>query len=115
MKCIYATIAIVSIFMQTSCVSKTKIKQSSENPPSKTLFDTTSIGNLRMKNRFIRASVGDSAPGGVVNMAMLKRYYHLAQGGVGTIITGYTLVDGDEKEMGIMGMYHDSFIAGTGN
>lgn len=79
----------------------------------KSLFDTTKICGMTLKNRFFRASVGDHSPDGSVNDRMLQRYCRLAEGGVGTIMTGYTLVDSCEKDMGIMGIYDDSFIAGN--
>ncbi|MCM1050493.1 MAG: NADH:flavin oxidoreductase [Paenibacillus sp.] len=79
----------------------------------KTLFQETRIGNLTLKNRFVRASMGDHAPDGKVNSAMIDRYRATARGGVGTILTGYTLVDEAEKGMAIMGMYDDSFIPGN--
>ncbi len=79
----------------------------------KSLFDVTKIGPMILKNRFFRASVGDHNLTGAVDENMINRYTLLAAGGVGTIITGYTLVDGVEKDMGIMGMYDDSFIHGN--
>lgn len=79
----------------------------------KSLFDTTKIGTMTLKNRFFRASVGDHNLKGYVDNNILHRYDLLAAGGVGTIVTGYTLVDGIEKDMGIMGMYDDSFIPGN--
>lgn len=80
---------------------------------NKSLFDTTKIGTMTLKNRFFRASVGDHNPTCAVDDRMLIRYENLAAGGVGTIITGYTLVDSAEKNMAIMGMYDDSFIEGN--
>lgn len=79
----------------------------------KTLFQKTAIKKLTLKNRFIRASIGDSAPDGKVNSGILDRYRASALGGVGAILTGYTLVDSVEKGMGIMAMYDDSFIPGN--
>ena len=81
--------------------------------PLKSLFDTTSIAGVEMRNRFIRASVGDVSADNKVNDEMIERYVALAKGGVGTILTGFTLVDGAERGAGIMGMYDDSMIAGN--
>lgn len=76
----------------------------------KTLFDKTSIGNMLLKNRFIRASVGDHTPKGQLTDEIINKYVALAQGGVGTILTGFTLVDEAEKGMNILSMYNDGFI-----
>lgn len=78
----------------------------------KTLFDKTSIDEMQLKNRFIRASVGDHTLGGKVTDEVIDRYVTLAKGGVGTILTGYTLVDKSEKKMNILSMYGDTFIEG---
>lgn len=93
--------------METSSINSTAMKFS-----KKTLFDETFIGSMRLKNRFIRASVGDHVPGGKVTEELLKRYETLAKGGVGTILTGFTLVDKGEKNMNILSMYDDTFIEG---
>ncbi|MGL4909151.1 MAG: NADH:flavin oxidoreductase [Bacteroidales bacterium] len=77
----------------------------------KTLLDNTYIGSLKLKNRFVRASVGDVTQQGTLNKQQtLSLYTQLAQGGVGTILTGYTIVDEAEKNQNIFAMYNDSFI-----
>ncbi|MDQ7094362.1 NADH:flavin oxidoreductase [Desulfosporosinus sp. PR] len=76
----------------------------------KTLLDETKIGNMHLKNRFIRSSVGDKTPNGRVTEGMLKTYATLAAGGVGTIITGFTLVDEAEGFYSMPAIYNDSFI-----
>ncbi|MCC8096758.1 MAG: NADH:flavin oxidoreductase [Tannerellaceae bacterium] len=78
----------------------------------KTLFDETYIGRMKLKNRFVRASVGDHTEDGKVTDKIIDRYVALAAGGVGTILTGYTLVDEAEKETNILAMYNDEFIDG---
>lgn len=80
--------------------------------PQKTLFDATTIGNMQLKNRFVRASVGDRTATGEVTDEIIERYTALAKGGVGTILTGFTLVDESEKSMNILSMYDDRFIDG---
>ena len=80
---------------------------------TKKLFDETHIGNMKLKNRFIRASVQDRTSTGEVTDKIVEHYVSLAKGGVGTILTGYTLINPSEKGMNIMAMYDDTFIAGT--
>ncbi|HWQ42673.1 MAG TPA: NADH:flavin oxidoreductase [Desulfosporosinus sp.] len=76
----------------------------------KTLLDSTKIGSMTLKNRFIRAAIGDSAVGGHLTASMLELYGSLAKGGVGTIITGFTLVDEAEGLFPMPAMYADSFV-----
>ncbi|MDR0999836.1 MAG: NADH:flavin oxidoreductase [Clostridiales bacterium] len=78
----------------------------------KTLFDTTHVENMVLKNRFIRAAIGEKTTDGHVNQYILDLYTNLAQGGVGTMITGFTLVDESEKSYPIMAFYDDSFADG---
>ncbi len=76
----------------------------------KSLFDVIQIGSLTLKNRFVRSSVSDHVSRGVYDAKTIDKYIALARGGVGTIITGYTLVDSVERNMGITAMYDESFI-----
>lgn len=76
----------------------------------KKLLDTTRIGNMTLKNRFIRSAIGDYAVDGHLNEKNFETYENLAKGGVGTIITGFALVDEAEKSAPIFSMYDDSFI-----
>jgi 2,4-dienoyl-CoA reductase-like NADH-dependent reductase (Old Yellow Enzyme family) len=78
----------------------------------KTLFDKTQLGQMSLKNRFIRAAVGEKTSNGQVNENILKLYKKLAQGGTGTLITGFTLVDEAEKNFPMMACYNDSFHEG---
>lgn len=88
-----------------------KMEQEVKN--TKSLFDETTIGKIKLKNRFVRASVGDDTPTGEVLDKTVERYEQLAKGGVGTILTGYTLIDASEQNMGILSMYDDRFISGA--
>ena len=76
----------------------------------KRMLDTTKIGNMTLKNRFIRSAIGDYAIDGHLNEGILETYENLAKGGVGTIITGFALVDEAEKSAPMLSMYEDSFI-----
>lgn len=91
---------------------ETSTEPSTAAAPPKTLFDETSIGPMQMKNRFVRASVSDPTPNGKVTDELLNLYESLAKGGVGTILTGYTVVGRNEKNMNILAMYDDTFIEG---
>lgn len=75
------------------------------------LFDVTNLKSLKLKNRFVRAAIGEKTNDGRVNDGILSLYTELAKGGVGTIITGLTLVDEDERNAPIFAIYDDSFIA----
>lgn len=81
-----------------------------EQAKKKSLFDETVIGSLKLKNRFIRASVGDHVQNEIISDKVIETYKTLAKGGVGTILTGYTLIDKAEKEMNILPIYDDKFI-----
>jgi 2,4-dienoyl-CoA reductase-like NADH-dependent reductase (Old Yellow Enzyme family) len=76
----------------------------------KTLLDTTKIGGMTLKNRFIRAATADQAIGGHLTETMLEVNESLAKGGVGTIITSFTLVDEAEGSFPLPAMYADSFV-----
>jgi 2,4-dienoyl-CoA reductase-like NADH-dependent reductase (Old Yellow Enzyme family) len=78
----------------------------------KTLFDTTALNGLSLKNRFIRAAVGEKTADGAVNEHILGVYRDLSRGGAGTLITGFTLVDEAEKLFPIFALYNDSFMEG---
>ncbi|MGL5272599.1 MAG: NADH:flavin oxidoreductase [Phocaeicola sp.] len=98
----------VKLYMKESIASPLVVNESH----NKTLLDTTKIGNLKLKNRFVRASVSDKSKQGVLDKEVSFPIYEaLAKGGVGTILTGYTMVDESEKGMNIFGMYDDNFIA----
>lgn len=76
----------------------------------KRLFQESRIGNLILKNRFIRSSIGDHTPDGRITQAIIDKYRAQAEGGVSTVITGFTLVDEAEKEAEIARIYDNSFI-----
>jgi 2,4-dienoyl-CoA reductase-like NADH-dependent reductase (Old Yellow Enzyme family) len=81
----------------------------------KTLFDTTHVGTMTLKNRFVRAAIDEKTTNGQMNQHILDLYKKLAQGGVGTVITGATLVDETEKSYPKMAFYDDSFADGHKN
>jgi 2,4-dienoyl-CoA reductase-like NADH-dependent reductase (Old Yellow Enzyme family) len=65
---------------------------------------------MTLKNRFIRAATADVSKNGHLNEGTFHEYETLAAGGVGTIITGYTLVDEAENLFPIPAIYHDRFL-----
>lgn len=92
-------------------IQETKITSIENSNNMKTLLDDTQIGNLNMKNRFVRASIGDKTSHGFFNKEKTTELYvNLAKGGVGTILSGYTVIDEKEKEMDIFAIYDDKFI-----
>lgn len=79
----------------------------------KQLFEPANIGNIKVKNRFIRSATweGMAEENGHLNNTIFQIYENLAKGGVGTIITGYAYVLKDEQPSPKMfGAYDDSFI-----
>lgn len=79
----------------------------------KTLFDTTSIGPMELKNRLWRAAtwlnMADSK--GHLTERLKNVYLDLARGGVGTIITGYAFIlEEEQPNPSMLGIYDDSFI-----
>ncbi len=76
------------------------------------LFDETSIKNLKLKNRFVRSATweGMCDADGRPTEKLSDWYRNLAKGGVGLIISGYTFVRPDGKQMpGKMGIHTDDF------
>ncbi|MDZ7666233.1 MAG: NADH:flavin oxidoreductase [Desulfotignum sp.] len=79
------------------------------------LFDTTQINQMTLANRFVRSATweGMASDDGAVTSRLIDTVTHLAEGGVGLIISGhaYVLPEGQAgpKQMGI---YKDDLIDG---
>jgi 2,4-dienoyl-CoA reductase-like NADH-dependent reductase (Old Yellow Enzyme family) len=78
----------------------------------KSLFDQTTINGMTLQNRLVRSATwegmcdADGRPG----EKLISLYRDLAHGGVGLIITGYTFVSPEGKQMpGKMGIHRDEF------
>ncbi|MBP2650821.1 MAG: dehydrogenase [Firmicutes bacterium] len=56
----------------------------------KNLFDKTKLGKMKLKNRIIRSATFDNLVSNELVDEAFQYYQELAQGGVGTIITGLT-------------------------
>lgn len=80
----------------------------------KSLFDMVKIGNLSVKNRFVRAATWENmTDDGQMNQKLYDLYEELAKGEVGLIITGYAnIVEEEQPNAGMFGIYNDSFIQG---
>lgn len=79
----------------------------------KSLFDTTYINKLKLKNRFIRSATWENmaSQDGHITPELLQLYKNLASGGVALIITGCTDIFEDEKpRRNMLSIYDDSFI-----
>lgn len=77
------------------------------------MFEELAVGSMRAKNRFVRAATYDglATDDGHLTPELLAVYEGLAQGGAGTIITGYAYVMADEHpNPNMMGIYDDSFV-----
>ncbi len=79
----------------------------------KKLFDETKIGSMTLKNRLWRAAtwLNMADEKGHLTQRLEDVYLALAKGGVGTIITGYAfVVEEEQPNPGMLGIYNDSFI-----
>ncbi|MBW1942215.1 MAG: NADH:flavin oxidoreductase [Deltaproteobacteria bacterium] len=79
------------------------------------LFEPKNIGNLTLKNRFIRSSTAESmaGPNGEITPPMLEFYEALARGGAGCIFLGHGYVHNQGRSHPRMtGLHDDSLLAG---
>lgn len=79
----------------------------------KTLFEEANIGNIALKNRFVRSATWENmtTKDGHMTEKLYKIYEDLAKSEVGLIITGYAnVVKEEQPNPGMMGIYDDSFI-----
>ena len=77
-----------------------------------TLFDQLTLKGMIMHNRLVRSATweGMCEPDGRPTQRLIDYYRNLAKGGVGLIITGYTFVSRDGKQLpGKMGIHVDDF------
>lgn len=77
------------------------------------LFEESKINQLVLKNRFFKAATWEdlATKDGHMTEELFNVYKELAEGGVGTILTGYAYVTKNEQpNPGMMGIYDDSFI-----
>ncbi|GAK83676.1 putative NADH-dependent flavin oxidoreductase [Vibrio ponticus] len=77
------------------------------------LFSPSRIGNMTLKNRFVRSATWENlaTEDGHMTDRLYAIYEELAQGEVGLIVTGYAnIVEEEKPNAGMMGMYNDSFI-----
>lgn len=77
------------------------------------LFSQGRIGNMTLKNRFVRSATWENmaTEDGHMTDKLYAIYEELAQGEVGLIVTGYAnIVEEEKPNAGMMGMYNDSFI-----
>ena len=80
----------------------------------KKLFEKTTINGMTLANRFVRSATweGMCEKDGRPTPRLASCYRNLAAGGVGLIITGYTFVRPDGKQLpGKMGIHSDDFAA----
>lgn len=79
----------------------------------KGLFDTSQIGNMKLKNRLWRSAswLNMADKRGYPTEELISAYTELANGGVGTIITGYAYVmENEQPNPHMLGIYSDEFI-----
>lgn len=79
----------------------------------KNLFEKTKLGNMTIKNRFVRSATWENmaTEDGHMTDDLYKVYKDLAKGEVGLIITGYAnIVKEEQPNPGMMGIYNDAFI-----
>lgn len=81
---------------------------------SPSLFDHVAIGSLQLANRLVRSATweGMCEAEGRPTPKLIGLYRSLVQGGVGLIVSGYTYVRADGKQLpGKMGIDRDSLVA----
>ena len=79
----------------------------------KNIFDSFKINNLNLKNRLIRSAtwLALADDEGNLTKPIYDTYRQLAEGGVGAIITGITIVSPHDAYLnGIVQFYDDKFI-----
>lgn len=66
-----------------------------------TLFEPVKLRNITLKNRIVRSATyeGYGDPGGVPRLELADIYLKLAQGGVGTIISGFAFISQTGRAM----------------
>ncbi len=77
-----------------------------------TLFEETTINGMTLKNRIVRSATweGMCEPDGRPTDKLVDFYRRLAEGGVGLIISSYTFVRPEGKQLpGAMGIHTDAF------
>lgn len=79
-----------------------------------TLFEPTAVSTLTLPNRLVRSATweGMCDPDGRPSQKLADYYTTLARGGVGLIISGYTYVSPEGKQLpGKMGLHTETFEA----
>ncbi|MEE4356862.1 MAG: NADH:flavin oxidoreductase [Desulfococcaceae bacterium] len=77
------------------------------------LFESTKIGNLELKNRFVRSATweGLAAEDGGVTPELKKMMIGLAEGGVGLIISGHAYIRPEGQATPLqLGVYKDELV-----
>ena len=82
---------------------------------SKNLFESYKMGNLEVRNRFVRSATWDGTAdeSGAVTDNSVSIYRALGKGGVGLIVSGYAFVsDHGQANQGQYGVHNDDMIPG---
>ncbi|MEM1593933.1 MAG: hypothetical protein QXI53_06210, partial [Archaeoglobaceae archaeon] len=79
------------------------------------LFESAEIGRLKAKNRLIRSATAESmaTKEGFVTDELIELYKKLAEGGVGTIVTGFMFVsENGRASFKMTGISSDDHVKG---
>ena len=76
----------------------------------KHLTDQTMLGSIAMKNRFVRAAVGDFTNGGHLTESNFELYRNLAEGCAALLISGFSVVDAQEQSDHTFSVADDALI-----
>ena len=76
----------------------------------KHLSDKTMLGSIEMRNRFVRAAVGDHTDCGHLNEETYSLYRQLATGGAALLMTGFAVVDPKEQIANIFSLADDNLV-----
>ena len=78
----------------------------------KNLFEKTEIGEMVLKNRFVRSATWERLANeeGEPKGDLFQVYENLARGEIGLIITGLSsIIEEEQPHPGMMGIYNDRF------
>ena len=88
---------------------------SSTSPEAQSLFESCTIGRLKLKNRFMRSATWDATAdiNGAVTDTSVALYRELGKGGIGLIVSGYAFVSSHgQANLGQYGIHSDDMIPG---
>ncbi|MDX2431540.1 MAG: FIST N-terminal domain-containing protein [Bacteroides sp.] len=109
------TSSLYVIVKRKQKITEKKIQLKTEKIKSSTLFESTTINNITLKNRFVGSStwMGKANPDGSCSPMLISSLVRLAKGNVGMIVTGMVGVSKNAQSAPLqLGVYSDDFLPG---